>query len=89
MPTRRGGRKSRFEPRLFRYKRDLQLHPELLAFASICNEAASRYGDDWYAIEGHIKTVLHAMPKERRERLAREMDRVLRYIVPNRDAETQ
>jgi hypothetical protein len=40
-------------------------------------------------IEGHIKTVLHAMPKERRERLAREMDRVLRYIVPNRDAETQ
>jgi hypothetical protein len=29
------------------------------------------------------------MPKERRERLAREMDRVLRYIAPNRNAETQ
>jgi hypothetical protein len=67
----------------------LQLHAELLAFASICNEAARRHGDDWYAIEGHIKTVLHAMPKERRERLAKEMDRVLRYIAPNRDAETQ
>ena len=50
---------------------------------------ARRHGDDWYAIEGHIKTVLHAMPKERRERLAREMDRVLRYIAPDRDAETQ
>ena len=48
-----------------------------------------RHGDDWYAIEGHIKTVLHAMPKQRRERLAKEMDRVLRYIAPNRDAETQ
>jgi hypothetical protein len=67
----------------------LQLHRELLAFASICNEAANRHGDDWCAVEGHIKTVLHAMPKERRERLAREMDRVLRYIAPNRNAETQ
>ena len=67
----------------------LQLHRELLAFASICNEAASRHGNDWCAVEGHIKTVLHAMPKERRERLAREMDRVLRYIAPNRNAETQ
>lgn len=67
----------------------LQLHRELLAFASICNEAANRHGDDWCAVEGHIKTVLHAMPKERRERLAREMDRVLRYIAPNHNAETQ
>jgi hypothetical protein len=67
----------------------LQLHPELLAFASVCNEAASRHGNDWCAVEGHIKTVLHAMPKERRERLAQEMDRVLRYIAPNRNAETQ
>ena len=67
----------------------LQLHRELLAFASICNEAANRHGHDWCAVVGHIKTVLHAMPKERRERLAREMDRVLRYIAPNRNAETQ
>jgi hypothetical protein len=67
----------------------LQLHRELLAFASISNEAANRHGDDWCAVEGHIKTVLHAMPKERRERLAREMDRVLRYIAPNHNAETQ
>jgi len=67
----------------------LHPHRELLAFASICNEAANRHGDDWCAVEGHIKTVLHAMPKERRERLAREMDRVLRYIAPNRNAETQ
>jgi hypothetical protein len=29
------------------------------------------------------------MPKEGRERLAREMDRVLRYIAPNRNARTQ
>jgi hypothetical protein len=67
----------------------LRLHPELLAFASICDEAARRHGDDWYAIEGHIKAFLHAMPRERRERLAKEMDRVLRYIAPHRGAGTQ
>ena len=67
----------------------LHPHPELLVFASICNEAASRHGDDWCAVEGHIKTVLHAMPQERRERLAKEMDRVLRYIAPHRSGGTQ
>lgn len=67
----------------------LQLDPDLLAFASICNEAASRYGDDWWAVDGHIRTLLHAMPTERRERLAREVDRVLRYVAPTRDAGTQ
>lgn len=64
-------------------------HNELIAFATICGEAARQHGDDWDAVERHIRKCLDALPKDQRERLASEMDRVLRYRAPNGDAQTQ
>jgi hypothetical protein len=58
------------------------MNEELIAFALICGEAAQRYGDDWPAIEAHIRQSVDALPKEQRDRLAREVDRVLRYQAP-------
>jgi hypothetical protein len=63
--------------------------PELLALATICNEAAQRYGDDWPAVERHIKKRVNALPTDQRKRLAHEMDRVLRYRAPDQGALTQ
>lgn len=63
--------------------------PEFLAFAAICFEAAERHGDDWSAVEQHIRRRLVAMPEEQRDRLASQMDKVLRYQAPNAGAKTQ
>lgn len=62
---------------------------ELVAFASICSEAAQRHGDNWPAVERHIKKHVNALPEDQRARLKIEMDRVLRYRAPERNAKTQ
>jgi hypothetical protein len=62
---------------------------ELTALASICREAAERYGDDWPAVEKHIQQRFDALPTDQRRRLAHEMDRVLRYRAPDRGMQTQ
>ena len=62
---------------------------ELAVLATICREAAERHGDDWPAIERHIKKRVRALPSEQRQRLAHEMDRVLRYRAPDRGTQTQ
>jgi hypothetical protein len=64
-------------------------HVALFALANICLEAARRYGDDWHAVERHIKKCVDALPNEQRERLTREMGRVLRYYAPDAGARTQ
>ena len=61
---------------------------ELVAFATICTEAARRHGDDWRAVEKHIKKCVEALPEEQRRCIAREMDRVLRYRAPQVGAQT-
>jgi len=61
---------------------------ELVAFATICTEAARRHGDDWHAVEKHIKKCVEALPEDQRQRIAREMDRVLRYRAPQVGAQT-
>jgi hypothetical protein len=61
----------------------------LTAFASICGEAAQQHGDDWPAVERHIKQCVEALPTDRRQRLASEVARGLRYCAPNGDAPTQ
>ena len=61
---------------------------ELVAFATICTEAARRHGDDWRAVEKHIKKCVEALPEEQRRCIAREMDRVLRYVAPPTGAQT-
>jgi hypothetical protein len=61
---------------------------ELVAFATICTEAARRHGDDWPAVEKHIRKCVDALPEDQRLRLAREMDRVLRYVAPHGGAQT-
>jgi len=64
-------------------------HVALFALANICRDAAQRHGDDWHAVEKHIKKCVDALPNEQRERLAREMGRVLRYYAPDARARTQ
>jgi hypothetical protein len=56
----------------------------LVSFATICREAAERHGDDWPAVERHIKKRFDALPTDQRERLKSEIDRVLRYRAPQR-----
>jgi len=62
---------------------------ELAVLASICREAAERHGDNWPAIERHVKNRVRALPSDQRQRLADEMDRVLRYRAPDRGMQTQ
>jgi hypothetical protein len=62
---------------------------ELPAFASLCGEAALRHGDDWPAVERHIRKCVDALPTDRRLRLASEVERILRYCAPNGDSQTQ
>jgi len=62
---------------------------ELSTFAAICDEAARRFGNNWRAVESHIISRLNALPPDQRERLASEVDRVLRYRPPNADSQTQ
>lgn len=64
-------------------------HPVFLAFAAICFEAAQRHGDDWPAVEQHIRRRVFALPEDQRDRLFSQMDRVLRYQAPNAGAQTQ
>jgi len=64
-------------------------HAELAAFAAICSEAARCHGDNWPAISRHIKKRVDALPKDRRERLVNEMQRVLRYCAPRENARKQ
>jgi hypothetical protein len=64
-------------------------HVELIAFATICSEAARRHGDNWHAVEGHIRKCVDALPKDQRERLVSEMGRVLRYCAPGGNAPVQ
>lgn len=66
-----------------------QAHVELIALATICREAARRHGDDWNAIEKHVKCCVDALPQDQRERLASAMGRVLRYCAPDASAQTQ
>jgi hypothetical protein len=61
---------------------DPSLPGELAALANICTEAARRHGDDWPAVERHIKESVSALPQDQRQRMAMEMDRVLRYRPP-------
>jgi hypothetical protein len=58
--------------------------PELVSFAIICREAAECHGDDWPAVERHIRRRFEALPTDQRERLKSEIDRVLRYRAPER-----
>jgi hypothetical protein len=60
-----------------------------MAFAAICNEAAQRHGDDWSAVEQHIRRRVFDLPEEQRQSLANQMDRVLRYCAPAAGAKTQ
>lgn len=62
---------------------------EFIALATICSEAAQRHGSNWHAVERYIKKRLHALPKEQQERLANEIDRILRYRAPSWSALTQ
>ena len=62
---------------------------ELTVLASICREAAECHGDNWPAVEGHIKKRFDALPTDQRQRLAREIDRVLRFQAPDRGMQTQ
>jgi hypothetical protein len=62
---------------------------ELAIFAAICEEAARCHGDNWPAVEGHIINRVSTLSKDQRERLAKAVDRVLRYRSPNADSQTQ
>jgi len=62
---------------------------ELVAFGTICVEATRRYGDDWHAVERHIRARIDALPQDQRARLAKEMDRILRYAALPMGARTQ
>jgi hypothetical protein len=62
---------------------------ELTVLVSICREAAECHGDDWPSVEKHIRQSVNALPIDQRRRLAREMDRVLRYQAPDRGMQTQ
>jgi hypothetical protein len=64
-------------------------HPDLAAFAAICSEATQRHGDNWPAVEQLIRERVGALPRDQRERLAAEIDRVLRYCAPDKGAQTQ
>jgi len=64
-------------------------HDALIAFAVICREAAQRHGDDWQAINKHIKKCVDALPEDRRAQLASEVDRVMRYCAPTGGGKTQ
>jgi hypothetical protein len=68
---------------------ELANEAELAIFAAICDEAARRHGDNWPAVEGHIINRVNTLPKDQRERLAKAIDRVLRYRSPNADSQTQ
>ena len=39
-------------------------HTGLVALASICREAAGRHGDDWPAVESHIKKCVRDLPED-------------------------
>jgi hypothetical protein len=67
----------------------LMMSAEFVALATICREAAERHGDNWPAVERHIRKRVSALPNDQRQRLAHEMDRVLRYQAPDRGALTQ
>lgn len=62
---------------------------DLVVFASICAEATARHGDDWPAVERHIKERVDALPLEQRERLAGEVARVLGFRAPDAGSKTQ
>jgi hypothetical protein len=66
-----------------------RVHPALVALAAICSEAAQRHGDDWHAVERHVRRCVRSLPKDQRESLASEMDRVLRYCAPDGGRQTQ
>ena len=66
-----------------------RVHPALVTLAAICSEAAQRHGDDWRAVERHVRRCVRSLPKDQRESLANEMDRVLRYRAPNGGGQTQ
>jgi hypothetical protein len=66
-----------------------EAHVELFALANICREAAERHGDNWSALETHIKRCFDALPKDQRARLVNEMGRVLRYYAPDANMRTQ
>lgn len=66
-----------------------ELHPDLIALAAICSEAAQCHGNNWHAVEKHIRKCVHSLPKDQRERLASEMDRVFRYCAPDGGGLTQ
>jgi hypothetical protein len=65
------------------------LPQELIAFATLCREAARRHGDDWRAVERLIKKSLDALPEDQRQRLTSELDRVLRFRAPDADPRMQ
>ncbi len=65
------------------------LHPAFIALAGICSEAAQRHGDDWHAVARHISKCVGSLPLDQRERLAGEMERVLRYCAPDGGGLTQ
>ncbi len=63
--------------------------PDLVAFAAICSEAAERHGDDWAAVEKHIKDRIEELPLEQREKLAAEFARVLGFRASDDGFKTQ
>lgn len=55
---------------------------DLAALAAICSEAAQRHGDNWGAVKRHIEERVVLLPKDQRERLAANIQQVLRYCCP-------
>jgi len=49
---------------------------------SLCLEAAELFGNDWQAINRHISEQLDKLVEPERARLSVEVDRILRFQVP-------
>ena len=50
--------------------------------ADLCGEAARLYCDDWEKVFAHVREQLSALPASEREKVMRDLDRVLRYLAP-------
>jgi hypothetical protein len=61
----------------------------IATLTDICTDAARRYGDDWQAIEKHIRTRIETLSTSDRDALGEAIERILRYHAPHGGAATQ
>ena len=61
---------------------------DLVLLGGILTEAAQLHGDNWEAVERHIREKIADLPAEQQERLAEEMKRILRFSGPPEDQQT-